>query len=130
MKNNFLFILKIFFFCTLSFCSNDKEKKAILPIKQMTNIVWQLCLVDEYVGNYLRLDTIKKHTNYNTKMYKQVLNINRVTQPQFENSLQVYLNNPVLYKSLINSLDSLAEKEKQYSYEKYIKTPIIPNKIL
>lgn len=129
MKNRFFFIIIMVVFCTLSFCRNNTDKKSVLPINQMTKIVWQLCLVDEYIGSYFHLDSIKKNNNYNTKMYKQVLNINRITQTQFEYSLQKYLDNPVLYKSLINSLDSFAEKEKKFSYEKYIKSPIIPNKL-
>ena len=78
-------------------------------------------LVDEYYNVYLKYDTnlLNKHVDWH--LYKNVLEINRITQKQYTTSINYYINNPTLYKVFLDSLLVLAEQEKKYNYEKYIK---------
>ena len=104
-------IVVILAVCTLFSCSNKKEvPKEVLPVKDMTNVLWDMMLADELANKQYGYDATPVKLDTNIVLYQQVMQAHHTTQGQFKKSLQFYQSRPDLLQVIIDSLQKRAEK--------------------
>lgn len=104
-------IVVILAVCTLFSCSNKKEvPKDVLPVKEMTNVMWDAMLADELANNRYGYDTSRVKLDTSIVLYQQIMQAHNTTQKQFKKSLQFYQSRPDLLQVIIDSLQKRAEK--------------------
>jgi hypothetical protein len=94
------------FFCC---CTNqDKKDSSIIPEKQMTDVMWDLVRVDQFVQDLVAKDSTKNKSEESKRMYDQVFRLHHITAEQFKKSQNWYESSPVRFRPII---DSLAKKQ-------------------
>jgi len=86
-------------------CSNkDKKDSAVLSEKQMTDVMWDLMRVDQYVQDIVLKDTSKKMNEERERRYEEVFRFHHITIEQFKKSKDWYQANPVRFQPIIDSI--------------------------
>lgn len=95
--------LLLFLFLFLS-CRREQQPQNVLPVKKMTDVMWDMIRADQYVSTYLLKDSTKKKKTESEKLYDQVFHIHKITQQEFKSSLDYYSARPELFRPIIDSL--------------------------
>ena len=82
----------------------EKVPDGIMPVPQMTNVLWDLMLADEMVALKYPVDTGNIRFDTSLVLYSQVAKAHNTTQKQFQQSLQFYKKRPDLMQVIIDSL--------------------------
>ena len=103
-------LFSVFIICFLCYCCSDKEKKdnSILSEKQVSEIMWDLMLADQYVQDFVIKDSSKNKKDESVKLYEEIFLLHHTTHEQFEKSRKYYESDPVHFRPII---DSLAKKQ-------------------
>ena len=97
--------LPLLFLLMLTACGKkEKIPAGILPVPQMTNVLWDLMLADEMVAMQYPVDTANVRFDTSLVLYSQVAKAHNTTQKQFQQSLQFYKKRPDLMQVIIDSL--------------------------
>jgi hypothetical protein len=106
----------LFFICSsLLIACSDKNSipKDLIEQKSMQKIVWDILQADEIAfQNKLKDTTILLKTE-SFKLYDQVFAIHKISRDRFYKSYSYYQRHPDLYKSLMNGIRSIADKERK-----------------
>jgi hypothetical protein len=100
MRAFFLFSFSILLSCG----SKPKVPKGILPMPQMTDVLWDVMRADEMVSLQYPLDTGTIRFDTSLILYRQIAKQRNTTQQQFRQSLQFYKDRPDLMQVIIDSL--------------------------
>jgi hypothetical protein len=110
MRNYFITCLII---VLISCASNNRVPSDILPVEKMKLVIWDLVKADEFILNYKLKDSTFKKEDESIRMYNQVLDIHSVNEAEFKKSLNFYENNPLLLKSVFDSLNVMDQYEER-----------------
>jgi hypothetical protein len=99
MKRLFAAAALLFFSC------NNKTAipEDVLPVSEMTGLLWDVLLADELANQRYPADTVKR-LDTTMVLYPQIAKLHGTTQQQFKRSLQFYESRPDLLQQLIDSL--------------------------
>lgn len=101
---------KLISFCLLLFFSCHSAPKNILPPSQMKSVLWDVMQADEMADYYAAKDssfkTMIKHVAY----YEAIFSIHKTNKETFVKSLNYYEAHPEKLKTILDSLQSFAEK--------------------
>jgi hypothetical protein len=106
----------LFFVCLILFsaCSNkDSIPKGIIEQKAMQKVVWDILQADEVAFQNKLKDTTILLKAESFRLYDQVFAIHRTSRDQFYKSYAYYQRHPHLYKALMDSVKSIARKERE-----------------
>jgi hypothetical protein len=80
----------------------------VIPVKEMTNVMWDFMLADEMVYQRYPVDT--SHIRFDTSLiiYPQIATAHKTTQQQFKKSMQFYQSRPDLLQIILDSLQQRA----------------------
>ncbi|MES2006463.1 MAG: DUF4296 domain-containing protein [Bacteroidota bacterium] len=109
------------FFCLLvllAFVSCRSSQKNIIQVDSMKVYMFDMMRADELYINILSKDTTANKRKANIRLYKEVLALHKISKGRFDSSYRYYEAHPVLFKTLIDSLDAYAGREKSKSYLK------------
>lgn len=84
-------------------CSNNTSD--ILPQQKMKEIMFDLLAVDEFINTSNIRDTNFIKSRKNLELYHQVFQLHRTTKDQFYKSYLYYQQHPLMYKSILDSLE-------------------------
>jgi hypothetical protein len=76
----------------------------IIPVKEMTNVLWDVMMADELVMQQYPVDTVNKRFDTSIVLYQQIAQAHNTTQQQFKKSLQFYQSRPELLQIILDSL--------------------------
>jgi hypothetical protein len=105
----------IFVFCISSIlilaCSHkEKIPAGILPPEKMQSVLWDMIGAGEYITTFVAVqDSVDKELE-SLKMYEQVLRAHHTTRDQFKKSFSWYRSQPVLMRTMIDTLSKRAAK--------------------
>lgn len=96
-------------------CKNNSKNidQQVIPINNMRKIVWDMFKADEYYVRISSKDSLDKSQTGNLKLYDQVFRSYGISKKQFYNSYQYYQSHPDLFKTLIDSVDALAKRQRE-----------------
>ena len=110
MRNRY-FIAFFFTVCAIA-CKFSSGKQKLLPIDTVKVIMWDLLRADElYIRNTIK-DSTARIRKDNIRMFEEIYALHHVTKGQFDSSFKYYEAHPIVFKELIDSLDSYANREK------------------
>jgi hypothetical protein len=107
MRHTGILFLTIFFSCS------GKLPDDVLPPERMQTVLWDVLRADEMAGYYASQDSSLQTLNTYTGYYQHILNIHNISKEEFRTSLKYYQNNPVLFKVVLDSLQSFAERQQK-----------------
>lgn len=91
-------------------CTTSKTKpSAFIPFDSMKVILWDLFRVDAYVSKYIKADSVKQKS---IELYEKIFLIHKVDKPAFYKSCAYYLQNPDKHKILLDSIITMANRNK------------------
>ncbi len=109
-------------FCILS-CKSSVTKD-VLPPKKMQAVLWDVMQADEMSEYYSAKDSafrsLPKHVDY----YQKIFSIHKITKDDFTKSLSYYENHPAAFKTILDSLQSFAERQQKADSSKKSYNPI------
>ncbi len=101
-----------FFGLFLFACKGKQAKKNVLPVSSMKLILWDILKADEWYFQTAIRDTLRKRVNENFQIYEQVYKIHHITKEQFYLSYKYYETHPDQFKTLIDSVIAVGDRDK------------------
>jgi hypothetical protein len=109
-------ILSIIICISLVACKK-KSADEPLSIPVMKRVLWDMMKADEwYLTASLKDSTLVKK-KVNLKMYEQVFALHAVTKDQFYKSFHYYEAHPLEMRTLVDSVDQFAQRERTRAFE-------------
>ena len=96
----------------LAGCNGPATEKQMIPVDSMRLIIWDMMKADEWFARTIIKDSNAIKTREDIKMYEQVFKVYGISKDRFYKSYRYYESNPVVYKTMIDSLDALAGRER------------------
>jgi hypothetical protein len=93
----------IVFVFILSACSREK-KPDVIPVPEMSKIMWDMVRADQYVADFVIKDTALSKKQESIKLYEAIFRIHHITQAEFKKSMDYYKSKPELIQPLLDSL--------------------------
>lgn len=92
-------------------CAND-ESDRILSKDSMQIIMWDMMKADELFMRKMVTDSNAVKNKEDVKLYETVFRIHKVTKDRFFESYRYYEAHPILFKEIIDSIDSKSNRER------------------
>ncbi len=105
-------ILMILIVVGLFACKSKPINKNILPINTMKLVMWDILKADEWYTQTAIRDTLHKRLDENFQIYEQVYKIHHITKQQFYSSYKFYETHPDQFKTLIDSVIAVGDRDK------------------
>lgn len=104
MKGFFAFSLLVL----LSSCGSKTDvPKGIIPVTEMTSVMWDVMLADGLASHRYPADSLKRFDT-SVVLYQEIAKAHGTTQAQLKKSLQFYEGRPDLLQIIIDSLQKRA----------------------
>ncbi|MBV9987512.1 MAG: DUF4296 domain-containing protein [Chitinophagaceae bacterium] len=113
MKLPVLFV----FLAVLGACSSRKEIRPI-EVNRMKLIMWDLIKAGEWYNNIIAKDSTASKRKVDTRLFAQVFALHGVTGNQYYESYRYYEAHPIEFKTLVDSVDAYATREKTTLFER------------
>ncbi len=115
-----LFVILFIFSCN----QEDKVPKNIIEKKKMQELVWDMARADAFLTAFAgKADSTFDRNKETIRLYKEVLQIHKVTQEDFRKSRDWYQKHPAVMKAI---MDTLQERRRTIMEERSRPTTI-PN---
>ena len=96
----------------LSACKPDIPKD-VLPPNKMQPVLWDIMVADEMAEHHAATDTsftrLLKHARY----YQSIFRIHNTNEETFKKSMRFYMENPALFKPILDSINLVGERLQQ-----------------
>ncbi|OYZ01185.1 MAG: hypothetical protein B7Y37_07790 [Sphingobacteriia bacterium 28-36-52] len=102
----------LYFFVLAIACTGEKMPKQVIPINDMSKIMWDLMKVDEYFIRITVKDSLNKLAKENIRLYDQVFRSYGIERKKFYDSYAYYTAHPEQYKVLIDSMEAISTKQR------------------
>ena len=104
----------------MSSCVNkDKAPAGVLKPEKMQAVLWDVIKAEVFTTDFIKKDSSKNATAENLKLQQQIFAIHKITKADFYTSYDYYKTNTVEFKKIIDSMVSVAERNR------YNKTPAL-----
>lgn len=104
--------IALYFFVLAISCTGEKIPKQVIPINDMSKIMWDLIKMDEYYIRITVKDSLNKLAKENIRLYDQVFRSYGIERKKFYDSYAYYTAHPEQYKVLIDSMESISTKQR------------------
>ncbi len=102
---------------TICFFSCSNKPGGLIKQDKMKQVLLHLMMVDEYVNYYLTDDSLNTRDSIRAQMYLDVLNLHHTDSVSFSESLSYYKQNVKEFRELIDSVNTLATREREMRME-------------
>lgn len=114
MKNITVSIILLFLVYIFLSCNRKPEiKMEVLPFDTMKIVIWELLNADEWNNLQLQKDTTLRRAKNNLKLYQKVFAIHHIDKDNFYYSYKFYEEHPDKMKTLMDTLSSFSQKQKE-----------------
>jgi hypothetical protein len=114
----------IFFVIILLSCKSSVPKE-VLPPKKMQAVIWDVMQADEMAEYYSTKDSTFTNLSKHAEYYQKIFSIHKITKEDFTKSLTYYENHPVVFKTVLDSLKSFAERVQRADSLTKVKTHVV-----
>lgn len=106
----------------VSSCGNkDKIPEGILKPAKMQAVLWDVIKADVFTAEFVKKDSAKNAVSENLKLQQQIFAIHKISKADFYNSYDYYKSKTVVFKKIVDSMISQAERKKPF----VIKTSLV-----
>jgi hypothetical protein len=99
----------------------NKTPSDIISREEMTSLVWDVMLVDQYSQEYELGDSVKNRKAERSRLYQEVFDLHKTSRKDFLKSFNYYLSRPDLTKIIFDTLAARGSRERERSFR--IKKP-------
>ena len=97
----------------LSSCTSKNEiPENVLKPEKMQAVLWDIINADAFVKEFIQKDSTKDADKENLKLQQQIFAIQKVSKEEFYRSYDYYKTNTPVFKQIIDSMITRAEREK------------------
>jgi Domain of unknown function (DUF4296) len=107
-------VLMIF---VLAACGGQKLPAGVLDKDRMELVLTDVILAEAYAESYLSADTSKRLKQLYTQELDKVLAIHKVSQKDFQVSIQYYKSQPEQFKVVIDTVNARAMRTKDLIFK-------------
>lgn len=107
MKRIFVVLMMI---CAMAACRSSSNY--ILHPDTMKVVMWDMLKVDEAYTRMTVKDSLHRLHSESFRMYEEVYALHHITKKQFDSTYKYYEAHPVEFKTLLDSLESYAQRER------------------
>ncbi len=94
-------------------CKNkDTIPEGVLQPDKMQAVLWDVIKADAFTADFIKRDTAKNAATENLKLQQQIFAIHKITKADFYTSYDYYKSNTPLFKKILDSIVSKAERSK------------------
>jgi hypothetical protein len=111
---------RMFLLLMLFACSSGKQQKHLEPDK-MKLVMWDMIKAGEWHTQKIINDTLIRKSREETRLYAQVFAIHGITKDQFFDSYRYYEAHPVIFKTLVDSIEAYGNREKNMPVDRVLK---------
>jgi hypothetical protein len=112
----------IFICCTVGCKSKDEVPAGILKFDKMQAVLWDVIQAEALTGQFIKKDFSIDAPLENLKMQQQIFANHQIKKEEFYTSYQYYSVHVQLMRSMLDSITTLAERNKYKNL--YIKQPL------
>ncbi len=110
--------MRVVVFIILISCFVACNKKQALPsgvlnTDKMQSVLWDIMMADAYTNEFIKKDSLKSAEIENAKLQQQIFSIHKISKKEFYDSYNYYNIHVDLMKTLLDSMSSKAEKERE-----------------
>jgi ribosomal protein L22 len=103
----------LFGLLVLAACKNkDTIPEGILKPEKMQVVLWDVIKADAFTADFIKRDTAKNTAAENLKLQQQIFAIHKINKAYFYTSYDYYKSNTPLFKKILDSIISNAERSK------------------
>lgn len=97
-----IFLLLVAVCCLFVAC--NKGPKDIIPKKEMSDLMAELAIAEEYARSKVNKDSSLNEKDETIKLYTQVLELHKTSRQEFLKSFDYYLSKPEIARAMFDSL--------------------------
>lgn len=86
------------------FAACNKGPKDIIPKKEMSDLMAELAIAEEYARSKVNKDSSLNEKDETIKLYTQVLELHKTSRKEFLKSFDYYLSKPEIARAMFDSL--------------------------
>ena len=101
------FFALVFLFVLVSCGSKTTVPEGVLPVSEMTEVMWDVMAADALTSQHYPVDSLKRFDT-SAILYPEIAKAHGTTQAQLKKSLQFYEGRPDLLQIIIDSLQKRA----------------------
>ena len=98
-------------------CNRDEIPADVLKPDRMEKVITDVLMAESFAESYLLIDTSKKRDQWFTGELNKVLAINKITQDQFRRSMDYYKTRPDLFKTMVDTINARALRNRDKVYD-------------
>jgi len=107
-------------FCALSLagvlwisgCSRNKIPSDIIQPHEMGNILFEISMAENFVNSYLAKDSSRNRASDIRQEYQKIFALHHITEEQFRKSYDFYRSNIDIFKTMMDSLNARAQRQR------------------
>lgn len=101
----------------LSACADGSQiPRSVIQPAEMGKILFELNMAEEFVTGYVAKDSAKNKDVEIKKEYHKIYLLHSVTEQEFEKSYSYYRQNPDIFRVVMDSLNSQAQRKRNDIY--------------
>jgi hypothetical protein len=103
-------LVVVLLFCITGTACRSKYHNQLVP-DTMKVVMWDMLKADELYNRMVLKDSTLRNSKENIRLYEEVFLLHHITKKQFDDTYKFYESNPVEYKTLLDSVESYAQRE-------------------
>jgi len=88
----------------------------VLKPARMQVVLWDVLRADAFTNDFIKKDSSKNAVTENVKLQQKIFSANGVTREQFYRSFEYYKTNAPLFKALLDSMISTANRNRSTTH--------------
>lgn len=92
-------------------CS-EKRPSDIMDQQQMQLVLTDMLIAESFAESFLLMDTAKTKNEWFSGELEKVLKVRKISQEQFRRSLEYYKSRPDLFKVIVDSMNTEAQRRR------------------
>lgn len=97
-------------------CSRNRVPSNIIQPHEMGNMLFEISMAEEFVNSFIAKDSSRDKEVEIRKEYQKIFLLHKVTEAQFKKSYGFYKSHPVIFKTMMDSLNARAQRERNELY--------------
>lgn len=97
-------------------CSRSRVPSDIIQPHEMGNMLFEISMAEEFVNSFVAKDSSRDKDVEIQKEYQKIFLLHNIKEEQFQKSYAFYRSHPDIFKTMMDSLNARAQRERNELY--------------
>ena len=97
-------------------CSRSRVPSDIIQPHEMGNVLFEISMAEEFVNSFVAKDSSRDKDVEIQKEYQKIFLLHNIKEEQFQKSYTFYRSHPDIFKTMMDSLNARAQRERNELY--------------